>query len=182
MIGWQWHQLDYMQIICSILQTDNHASTPSLNFFMGRMLFLTPNQQCQSTEGKKETVTLSIFEQIVSWYLVLSGGRQITTVESFLNAAKCQPVVRLYDVSFDADRQSLEVRLVTAQHHVDATAELGQQQLHVDERRRRVLDATQVWNARKSFLKEIHAPDCNRTHQCATEEYVCQIMPFGVVG
>jgi len=31
------------------LQTDNHAS--SLNFFTGRMLFLTPNQQCQSTEG-----------------------------------------------------------------------------------------------------------------------------------
>jgi len=24
---WQWHQLDYMQIICSLLQTDHHAST-----------------------------------------------------------------------------------------------------------------------------------------------------------
>jgi len=28
-----------------------YASTPSLNFFTGRMLFLMPNQQCQSTEG-----------------------------------------------------------------------------------------------------------------------------------
>jgi len=27
MIGWQWHQLDQMQIICTLLQTDNHAST-----------------------------------------------------------------------------------------------------------------------------------------------------------
>ena len=28
---WQWHQLDHMQIYTS-LQTDNHASTPPLNF------------------------------------------------------------------------------------------------------------------------------------------------------
>jgi len=46
-----------MQIICTTLQTDNHASTPSLNFFMGWMLFLTPNQQCQSTEGKTYPTT-----------------------------------------------------------------------------------------------------------------------------
>jgi len=26
MMGWQWHQLDYMQIICTSLHTDNHAS------------------------------------------------------------------------------------------------------------------------------------------------------------
>ena len=32
MIEWQWHRLDHMQIIFSSLQTDNHASTSSLNF------------------------------------------------------------------------------------------------------------------------------------------------------
>jgi len=26
-MGWQWHQLDRMQIICTSLQTDNHGST-----------------------------------------------------------------------------------------------------------------------------------------------------------
>jgi len=31
--GWQWRQLDHMQIICTSLQTDNHASIPSLNFY-----------------------------------------------------------------------------------------------------------------------------------------------------
>jgi len=51
MMGWQWHQLDHMQIICTSLQIDNHASTSSLSF-TGWMLFLTPNQQCQSTDGK----------------------------------------------------------------------------------------------------------------------------------
>jgi len=47
-MGWQWHQLYHMQIICTSLQTDNHTSTSPL----GWMLFLTANQQCQSTEGK----------------------------------------------------------------------------------------------------------------------------------
>jgi len=46
---WQWHQLGHMQV-CTLLQTDNHASTPPL-FFTDRMPFLLPNQQRQSTEG-----------------------------------------------------------------------------------------------------------------------------------
>jgi len=33
MMGWQWHQLDNMQIICTLLQTDNHASTSPLSFY-----------------------------------------------------------------------------------------------------------------------------------------------------
>ena len=49
---WQRHQLGHMQV-CTSLQTDNHASTPLLSFFTGRMPFLPPNQQRQSTEGKK---------------------------------------------------------------------------------------------------------------------------------
>jgi len=51
MLGWQWHQLANMQTICTSLQTNNHTNTSS-PIFSGRMLFLTPNQQCQSTEGK----------------------------------------------------------------------------------------------------------------------------------
>ena len=29
---WQWHQLGHMQV-CTLLQTDNHASTLPLSFF-----------------------------------------------------------------------------------------------------------------------------------------------------
>ena len=47
-IEWKWHQLGHMQV-CTSLQTDNHASTPPLSFFTGRMPFLPPNQQSQST-------------------------------------------------------------------------------------------------------------------------------------
>jgi len=33
MTGWQWHQLDHTQIICTSLNTDNHTSTLSLYFY-----------------------------------------------------------------------------------------------------------------------------------------------------
>jgi len=46
----QWHRLGHMQSICTSFQTDNHTNTLSLNF-TGQMLFLTPNQERQSTEG-----------------------------------------------------------------------------------------------------------------------------------
>jgi len=32
---WQWHQLGHMQV-CTLLQTDNHASTPTLSFLQAR--------------------------------------------------------------------------------------------------------------------------------------------------
>jgi len=50
--------------VCTSLQTDNHASTSPLSFFTGRMPFLPPNQQRQSTEGKsvldKHTIQYNI--------------------------------------------------------------------------------------------------------------------------
>jgi len=33
MMGWQCRKLDHMQIICTTLQTDNHANTSSLSFY-----------------------------------------------------------------------------------------------------------------------------------------------------
>jgi len=33
MTGWQWHQLDHMEIICTSHQTDKHASTSPLSFY-----------------------------------------------------------------------------------------------------------------------------------------------------
>jgi len=52
---WQWHQLGHMPV-CTSLQTDNHASIRTLSFFTGWMPFLLPNQQHQSTEGKRTAV------------------------------------------------------------------------------------------------------------------------------
>ena len=44
---WKWHQLGHMQV-CTLLQTDNHTSTPPLSFYRP---FLPPNQQRQSAQG-----------------------------------------------------------------------------------------------------------------------------------
>ena len=44
-MGWQWHQLDHMQILCTSLQTDNHASTSSLDFLQTECF---SNQQRQN--------------------------------------------------------------------------------------------------------------------------------------
>ena len=64
---WQWHQLGHMQV-CTALQTDNHASAPPLKFFTGRMPFLLPNQQRQSTEDQvlKAIVNKFIYIQVVT--------------------------------------------------------------------------------------------------------------------
>jgi len=49
--------------VCTSLQTDNHTSTPPLSFFTGRMPFLPPNQQCQSTEGDCIGIKRFLFKQ-----------------------------------------------------------------------------------------------------------------------
>jgi len=67
---WHWHQLGHMQV-CILLQTDNHASTPPVHhsFFTGRMPFLPPNQQRQSTGGIRGTSL---------WKFVPNSGLQIS--------------------------------------------------------------------------------------------------------
>ena len=51
-MGWQWHQLDHMQIIytCS-LQTDNRASTSSLNYLQAACSSWRPTNKCVHIVG-----------------------------------------------------------------------------------------------------------------------------------
>jgi len=58
--------------VCTLLQADNHASTPPLSFFKGRMPFLPPNQQRQSSEGKFVCLCLNI--KIIYVHVALSAG------------------------------------------------------------------------------------------------------------
>jgi len=59
----QWHQLSHMQARTS-LQTDNHASTPPLSFFKGRMPFLPPNQQ-----GEEKRISGEAYENKQTVYI-----------------------------------------------------------------------------------------------------------------
>ena len=49
-LGWQWHQLDHMQTICTSHQTDNHANTSSLSFYGPDALPDAQPSVLQSTE------------------------------------------------------------------------------------------------------------------------------------
>jgi len=57
MMGWQWHQLDHMQIIFTSLQTDNHARTSSLNFYRPNALPDAKPTVSTSTEDRRKPRT-----------------------------------------------------------------------------------------------------------------------------
>jgi len=50
---WQWHQLGHNTSLHLAPDRQPHQHPTTLMFFTGRMPFLPPNQQRQSTEGKK---------------------------------------------------------------------------------------------------------------------------------
>jgi len=54
MMGWQWHQLDHMQNHLHLIPDRQPCQHLITLFFTCWMLFLTPYQQCQSTECNSE--------------------------------------------------------------------------------------------------------------------------------
>ena len=84
-LGWQWHQLDHMQTICTSLQADNHTNTSSFNFYRPDAL---PDAQptvskhwrqqykvyLLKKEVLRETSTLSDVENKPATYLI--GGKK----------------------------------------------------------------------------------------------------------
>jgi len=53
---WQWHQLDHMQV-CTVLQTDSHASTPPLSFYRPDAL---PAAQPTASKHRRHTLGLRL--------------------------------------------------------------------------------------------------------------------------
>jgi len=69
-MGLQWHQLDHMQIICTSLQTDNHASTSPLYLQAGWPSCCPTN----SVKGLKATKTVnSVTKQIHTTHLTFNA-------------------------------------------------------------------------------------------------------------
>jgi len=48
---WQWHQLGHMQV-CTLLQTDNHASTPPLSFLQAGCPSCHPTNSIKALKAK----------------------------------------------------------------------------------------------------------------------------------
>jgi len=51
MMGWQWRQLDHMQIIRTSFQRDNHASTASLNVLQAGRSFRHPTNSVKALKA-----------------------------------------------------------------------------------------------------------------------------------
>ena len=51
---WQWHQLGHMQV-CTLLQTDNHASTPPLSFLLAGCPSCCPTNSVKALKAEALT-------------------------------------------------------------------------------------------------------------------------------
>jgi len=81
--------------VCTSLQTDNHANTPPLSFFTGRMPFLPPNQQRQSTEGSPPSANAKVKSVIRRKHFIehiTNGVKRIFSIK----ITKLQQTLSLY--------------------------------------------------------------------------------------
>ena len=81
---WQWHQLAHMQV-CTLLQTDNHASTPPLNFLQAGC------PSCRPTNSVKALKALGNHFHVISF--------QYKHTCSFISENRCRLAV-VQDLSF----------------------------------------------------------------------------------
>jgi len=56
-MGWQWHQLDHLQITWTSLQTDNHASTSPLNFLWAGCSSWCPTNSVKALKAHRHPFT-----------------------------------------------------------------------------------------------------------------------------
>ena len=94
MTGWQWHQLDYMQITCPSLQTDNHASTSTLNFVQAGCSSWRPTDSAKALKALETSNRKSCMHyQIVQLPMTFSDTTTTTTVlRSFFQDHPGEPV------------------------------------------------------------------------------------------
>jgi len=57
---WQWHQLDYIQIICTLHQTDNHSRTSPLRFYRADALPVAQPTVSKHNKENDEDATLLV--------------------------------------------------------------------------------------------------------------------------
>ena len=79
--GWQWHQLDHMQTICSSLQTDNHTNTSSLNFYR---LDALPDAQPTAYPANSYMLQSQTSASAMSWWVSLVSLVTCSSVKSVL--------------------------------------------------------------------------------------------------
>jgi len=84
MMGWEWHQLDNMQSICTLLQTDNHANTSPLSFLQARWPSCRPTnsgtalkEEMQSIDRQKHLMVLKLVNKLIHFITATSLHRKV---------------------------------------------------------------------------------------------------------
>jgi len=73
-MGWQWHQLDHMQIICTLIQTDNHASISSLDFRQAGCSFWCPTKSVKTLKALNMICTRTLSSKFTFACFYCAGG------------------------------------------------------------------------------------------------------------
>ena len=78
---WQWHQLCHMQV-CTLLHTDNHASTPPLSFLQAGCPSCRPTNSIKAPKVKtvNKVVTFTVlFQSVYIAASLIMNERQLIT-------------------------------------------------------------------------------------------------------
>jgi len=57
---WQWHPQGHMQVICTQLQTDNHASTPPLSFLQAGCPSCRPTNSVKALKASVAVFSMTL--------------------------------------------------------------------------------------------------------------------------
>ena len=68
---WQWHQLCHMQV-CTLLQTDNHASTPPLCFLQAGCPSCCPTNSVKALKALKKFAVIWDYQQLKFYLLQIA--------------------------------------------------------------------------------------------------------------
>jgi len=68
-MGWQWHQLDHMQIICTLLLTDNHTSYFTTQFLQARCPSCCPTNSVKALKAEPTTKIWKEMQNVeIGWF------------------------------------------------------------------------------------------------------------------
>jgi len=90
---WLWHQVDHMQV-CTLLQTDNHASTPPLSFLQAGCPSCRPTNSVKALKAQHaRTAKMRPLATDVAWSVGVSVHLLETTVSP---AEMAKPIEMLF--------------------------------------------------------------------------------------
>jgi len=113
---WQWHQLGHMQV-CTLLQTDNHVSTPPLSFLQAGC------PSCRPTNSVKALKAKSVKALKANSVKALKGSPGKGPLNGCVCVCVCvrvcvcvYPIMKYYVVELVKNATTLNFNVISEQH------------------------------------------------------------------